>query len=65
MVKLYKENSVIRNGVHPDETVIEEGRKLVLGKFIDTERPTFLEGLSKLSEKSGTVWPQVSLASEG
>jgi 2-oxoglutarate ferredoxin oxidoreductase subunit beta len=57
MIKLYRENSVIKNGVHPDETVIEEEKKLVLGKFIDMERPTFLERLSTLSELRGTMWP--------
>jgi 2-oxoglutarate ferredoxin oxidoreductase subunit beta len=58
MIKLYKENSVIRNGVHPDETVIQEGKKIVLGKFIDTHRPTFLERLSGVSELKETMWPK-------
>jgi 2-oxoglutarate ferredoxin oxidoreductase subunit beta len=64
MIKLYKDNSEIRNGVHPDETVVEEGKKMVLGKFIDTQRPTFLEGLSKLPEYSGTTWPKKGLTAE-
>lgn len=58
MIKLYKENCVIRNGVHPDETVIREGEKMVLGKFIDTERLTFLESLARLSELKETQWPK-------
>ena len=58
MIKLYKENSVIRNGVHPDETVIQEGKKMVLGKFVDIDRPTFLEAFSGPSEMKGTVWPK-------
>ena len=58
MIKLYNENSVIRNGVHPDETVIQEGKKMVLGKFVDIERPTFLEGLSTVSQLKGTMWPK-------
>ncbi|MFO7738083.1 MAG: 2-oxoacid:ferredoxin oxidoreductase subunit beta [Desulfatiglandaceae bacterium] len=60
MIKLYRENSVIRNGVHPDETVIQEGKKMVLGKFIDTQRPTFLESLSGVSELRETMWPRKS-----
>ncbi len=64
MIKLYKENSVIRNGVHPDETVIEEGKKMVLGKFIDTERPTFLDRLSKTSELKSTAWPKKEMAAQ-
>jgi len=58
MIKLYKENSTIKNGVHPDETVIEEGKKMVLGKFVDILRPTFLEGLSRRSGPKSTVWPK-------
>jgi len=58
MIKLYQANCVIRNGAHPDETVITEGKKMVLGKFVDTDRPTFSDRLSHLSEMKGTVWPQ-------
>jgi 2-oxoglutarate ferredoxin oxidoreductase subunit beta len=58
MIKLYQANCVIRNGAHPDETVITEGEKMVLGKFVDTERPTFLDRLSRLSEMKGTMWPR-------
>ena len=57
MIKLYKENSVIRDDVHPDETVIQEGKKMVLGKFVDMQRPTFLESLTEVSRHKGTVWP--------
>lgn len=62
MIKLYKQNCVIKNGTHPDETIIREGRKMVLGKFIDTQRPTFLEGLAQVSGRKGTIWPQKTLA---
>ncbi len=64
MVKLYNENSVIRNNVHPDETVIEEGKKLVLGKFVDIQRPTFLEMLSGMSNAGGTTWPDKGIVTE-
>lgn len=58
MLRFYKENSVIRNGVHPDETVMGEGKSLVLGKFVDTERPTFQERLSQLLEERRQTWPE-------
>jgi 2-oxoglutarate ferredoxin oxidoreductase subunit beta len=58
MIKLYQANCVIRNGAHPDETVITEGEKMVLGKFVDRSRPTFLDRLSHLSDMKGTAWPQ-------
>jgi len=64
MIKLYNKNSVIKNNVHPDETVIQEGEKIVLGKFIDTERPTFQDMLSKTSQLKGTMWPIKEMAAE-
>jgi 2-oxoglutarate ferredoxin oxidoreductase subunit beta len=57
MIKLYNSQSVIRNNVHPDETVIQEGRKLVLGKFVDLERPTFEQRLAAASAPPGPAWP--------
>jgi 2-oxoglutarate ferredoxin oxidoreductase subunit beta len=62
MIKLYNKSSVIRNGVHPDETVIQEGKKIVLGKFVDIQRPTFLEGVSAPSQLKGTMWPKKEVA---
>jgi 2-oxoglutarate ferredoxin oxidoreductase subunit beta len=64
MIKLYNENSVIRNNVHPDETVIEEGKKMVLGKFVDIQRPTFLEMLSGMSNAGGTTWPDKGVVTQ-
>jgi 2-oxoglutarate ferredoxin oxidoreductase subunit beta len=62
MIELYKENCVIQNGAHPEETVIREGRKMVLGKFVDTRRPTFLESLQQEPKPKETIWPQKSKA---
>lgn len=64
MIKLYKENSMIKNYAHLDETVIEKGKKMVLGKFVDTERPTFSDWLSKTSALKGTIWPDKEMAAE-
>lgn len=60
MLKLYHENCTIKNGVHPDETYIEEGKKLVLGKFVDNPRPTYLDRISHMFELKGTAWPEKS-----
>lgn len=57
MIKLYERSSVIRNDVHPDETVIREGHKMVLGKFVDIERPAFSQPLCGGAELKGTAWP--------
>jgi len=37
----YKENSVVRNGADPKDVEITSDGPIVVGKFIDIERPTF------------------------
>ncbi len=40
-MKFYRENSVIRHGADPKDVGIGLDGKIVVGKFIDIERPTF------------------------
>jgi len=42
-MKFYREHSVIRHGIDPKEAAIEPGKEIVVGKFVDVEKPTFLE----------------------
>jgi len=37
---------------------------MVLGKFIDTERPTFMDRLAKTSELKSTTWPKKEMAAK-
>ena len=39
----YKENSVVRNGADPKDVEITSDGPIVVGKFVDIERPTFWE----------------------
>jgi len=48
----YQEKSVIRNGAHPKDVEMELDGPIVVGKFIDVERPTLEERLQKVSEKA-------------
>ena len=48
----YQEKSVIRNGADPKDADIEFNGTILVGKFVDIERPTLWEGLQKVSEKS-------------
>jgi 2-oxoglutarate/2-oxoacid ferredoxin oxidoreductase subunit beta len=43
MMRLYKENSVIKNGADPREVGLDFKGKITCGKFVDRERPSFLE----------------------
>jgi 2-oxoglutarate ferredoxin oxidoreductase subunit beta len=49
----YQEKSVIRNGADPREAGIELNGPILVGKFVDTERPTLEEGIQRVLEKAG------------
>ncbi len=42
-LKMYQERTIIKNGAHPTELDIDFARGVVLGKFVDVERPTCVE----------------------
>ncbi len=46
-LKLYQENTIIKNGADPSELDIDFGKGVILGKFVDTERMTYLESYDK------------------
>ncbi|WP_035258751.1 2-oxoacid:ferredoxin oxidoreductase subunit beta [Desulfatirhabdium butyrativorans] len=46
-LKIYQERTVIKNGAHPMDAVMEFGSSITLGKFIDEERPTFSENYDR------------------
>ncbi len=42
-MKLYQENTIIKNNADPSELDIDFSRKVILGKFLDVDKPTFSE----------------------
>jgi 2-oxoglutarate ferredoxin oxidoreductase subunit beta len=48
----YQGNSIIRNGIDTKDTDIEFGGKIVVGTFIDIERPTLWDNLSQVPERA-------------
>ena len=46
-LKYYREKSVIRNGASTRETTLSFQSDIVVGKFVDRERPTWLEAMNK------------------
>lgn len=51
-LKYYKEHSVIKHGIDPAEADIEMGGDIVVGKFVDIEKPTFDEAVHELIKKA-------------
>jgi len=47
LMKFYRDHCEVRHGVDPRETDIEYQEKIILGKFVDQERPTWQEKMEK------------------
>jgi 2-oxoglutarate/2-oxoacid ferredoxin oxidoreductase subunit beta len=57
MMLHYKENSVISNGADPKEAGLSFKGKILCGKFVDRERPSFLEQYnSRMAEIFGSSY---------
>jgi len=58
-LKFYHERSVIRNDIDPKEAPIDFGSNIVLGKFVDTERPTFTDNYQQACTNKIGNWPDI------
>jgi 2-oxoglutarate ferredoxin oxidoreductase subunit beta len=57
IVKYYHEKSVIRNGIDPSEATLDFNSALVVGKFVDIERPTFMDNYKLVVKRELEPWP--------
>lgn len=48
-MRYYKENSVIRHGIDPKDAGLSFNGEITVGKFIDIDKPTFLDNQPNLS----------------
>jgi hypothetical protein len=51
MLQFYQENTILKHGCDTRETVIDYQSKIVIGKFVDKNKPTYLEALDKVGAK--------------
>jgi 2-oxoglutarate ferredoxin oxidoreductase subunit beta len=51
LMKFYHDNSVIKHGADTRELGINYQRKIIVGKFVDIERPTFLDSMNEWYRK--------------
>ncbi len=49
---VYQERSVVRNGADPKDVAIEPDSPIIVGKFVDIDRPTFWDRYTKMVEKA-------------
>jgi 2-oxoglutarate ferredoxin oxidoreductase subunit beta len=51
-MKYYRENSIIRHGADPKDVDIDLNGKIIVGKFIDVERPTYSDLLDEVVQRA-------------
>ena len=51
-MKYYQEKSVIKNGANPQEVGIDYREEIIVGKFVDAERPTLEEAMEGRLQKA-------------
>lgn len=51
LMKFYHDNSIIKHGADTRELDIGYQTKIIVGKFVDIERPTFLDSLNEWNRK--------------
>ncbi len=56
-LKFYHERSVILNDIDPKDAPVDFGSKIVVGKFVDTERPTFMDNYQFVCKSEIGDWP--------
>ena len=52
-MRYYRENSIIRNGADPKEAELSFRGKIVVGEFVEIEKPSYLEIYQKFLEEKG------------
>jgi 2-oxoglutarate/2-oxoacid ferredoxin oxidoreductase subunit beta len=56
MLKFYHERSVIRHGIDPKDASLDFEGNIVLGKFVDKERPTFMDNYQTACAGQAKNW---------
>jgi 2-oxoglutarate ferredoxin oxidoreductase subunit beta len=59
-LKFYHERSVILNDIDPKDAPVDFGSKIVVGKFVDTERRTFMDNYQFVCKGDIGAWPDFS-----
>ena len=56
MLKFYHGRSVIRGDIDPKDALMDIDKEIVVGKFVDIERPTFLDNYAKFNHLQIPHW---------
>ncbi|MFO7569354.1 MAG: thiamine pyrophosphate-dependent enzyme [Smithellaceae bacterium] len=56
MLKFYHGRSVIRGDIDPKDATMDIDREIVVGKFVDIERPTFMDHYERINRSQMPQW---------
>ena len=56
-LQFYHKRSVIRNDIDPKDATLDFSRHIVVGKFVDKERPTFADNYQLVCKNQLGQWP--------
>jgi 2-oxoglutarate ferredoxin oxidoreductase subunit beta len=56
-LKFYHDRSVIKNGIDPKDALLDYDNQIVVGRFVDIERPTFMDNYEALNRPQGAPAP--------
>lgn len=59
IIKFYHQKSVIRNNINPLEAAVDFNKNIVVGEFVDIERPTFLDNYELINRRELGDWPNL------
>ena len=57
LIRFFHERSVVKNNIDPKDAVMDFNKGLVVGKFVDIERPTFLDNYQTINRRELGDWP--------
>jgi 2-oxoglutarate ferredoxin oxidoreductase subunit beta len=57
-LKFYHDRSVIRNDIDPKDALLDYDNQIVVGRFVDIERPTFMDNYEALNRRQATPSPE-------
>ena len=55
-MKFYHDRSVIRNGIDPQDAPLNLEQEIVVGRFVDTKRPTFMDNYEAVVNHQMPPW---------
>ena len=57
LLRFYHERCVVKNNIDPKDATLDFNKNLVVGKFVDIDRPTFLDNYQAINRREWGDWP--------